>query len=383
MTPEPAAAVPVGAGDESEPPQAPEEPRASEEPLAEDEAGAVEDVLYRVFQARFLEDKVRELARAGRLSSDWEGFRVDVRTTVVASAMRPRSDGRGDACFPGPASPGPSLAFGATSLEFLRWAGHRGTSPAAARAGGANWTDLRRGLFGWSGGRGIMTQVLAGAALAFARGSENRAALVFEDRRAMETGAWHEGMSVATAARAPLIVVLVSTGAGPAAEGRSGRGRSNLRDVARGHGVPVVELGAATCRELWRAAAEARALAAAGRGPVLGELPAPGQGRSCCDSGQLASWAERAGLPDRRVRTLERTARIDVEQAASRLAMEPAPRPLAALAGVTAGVAPLPPWTRREPPDPRSRRPLDAVELSPAGAGGASEDVLHVGRAPT
>lgn len=376
MTSEPAAAVPAEAGDERERPQAAEDARPVEE------AGAVEDVLYRVFQARFLEDKVRELARAGQLSSDWEGLRVDVRTTVVASAMRPRSDGRGDACFPGPASPGPSLAFGATSLEFLRWAGRRGTSPAAARAGGASWTDLRRGLFGWSGGRGIMTQVLAGAALAFVRGSEDRAALVFEDRRALESGAWHEGASVATAARAPLVVVLVSSGAEPAAGGRSGQERSDLRDVARGHGVPVVELGAATCRELWRAAAEARSLAAAGRGPVLGELPAVPPGQSCCDRGHLASWAARAGLPDRRVQALERTARIDVEQAASRLEMEPDPRPLAALACVTADVAPLPPWTRREPPDPRDRQPLDAVELAPAGRGGASEDALYAGRAP-
>lgn len=356
MTSAPAAPAPAGTAGESD-----------SAPAAED-AGAVEDVLYRVFQAQFLEGTVRELARAGRLSRDWAAFRVDIRSTVVASAMRPRSDGRGDACFPGPASPGPSLAFGATPLEFLRWAGQRGTSPAAARAGGGSWTDLRRGLFGWAGSRGIMTQVLAGTALAFTRGRADRAALVFEDRAALETGAWHEGTSVAAAARAPLIVVLVSTGVveHPAKGRRSQRG-PDLRDVARSYGVAVAELDASSGRELWSAAVAARALAASGQGPVLAELPPRGPTDPGCSALQLAAWAAGAGLPDHRLQTLERAARIDVEQAARRLATEPDPRPQAALAGVTAGLAPLPPWTRREPPDPASRQPLD----------------LHAGPAPT
>lgn len=356
MTSEPASPAPAGAGDESE-----------AAPAAE-EAGVVEDVLYRVFQAEFLERTVRELARAGRLPRDWTAFRVDVRATVVASAMRARLDGWGDACSPGPAAPAPSLAFGATPLEFLRWAGRRGTSAAAARAGGGSWTDLRRGLFGWAGGRGIMTQVLAGAALAFARGAGDRAALVFEGREALETGAWHEGASVAAAARAPLIVVLVSAGAGQAARGRAGQRGPDLRDVARSYGVAVADLGAATGSDLWRATAHARSLAVSGQGPVLAELSPPGAGEAGWNGGQLTSWAARAGLPDHRVQALERAARIDVEQAARRLETEPDPRPQAALAGVTAGVTPLPPWTRRGPPDPGSRQPLDAAaEFAPAG----------------
>lgn len=360
MTSAPAAPARAGTGDGSE---------------------AVEDVLYRVFQAEFLEGKVRELARVGRLPRDWAAFRVDVRSTVVASAMRPRRDGGGDACFPGPASPGPSLAFGATPLEFLRWAGRRGTSPAAARAGGGSWTDLRRGLFGWAGGRGIMTQVLAGAALAFARGRGDRAALVFEDREALETGAWHEGASVAAAARAPLIVVLVpSAGADRVADGGRGKGAPDIRDVARSYGVAVADLDASSGAELWSAAADARSLAASGQGPVLAELPPRGQAEQPGRDGlRLASWAAQAGLPDRRLQVLERAAKIDVEQAARRLETEPDPDPQAALADVTAGVAPLPPWTRREPPDPRSRRPLDAgARLCAADA-----DAPRLGLAPT
>ena len=364
MNSDPEAPVSVGAVDKSKGSQ----PAASSLAVEHvEEAKVVEHVLYRVFQTVFLEERLRELARGGGLSGDWAELRSDLRATVVASAMRPCSDGRGDVCFPGPASSGASLAFGATPLEFLRWAGQRGTSPAAARAGGGSWTDLRRGLFGWSGFRGTMTQVLAGAASTFARRREDRAALVFEDRRAVETGAWHEGMSVAAAARAPLVVVLISAiprlapGPHPAA-GPTGPSGPDLSDVARGYGIATAKLCANDCGELWRAAASARALAVAGHGPVVAELRSSCPVPPGCDRRGLASWASRAGLSDRRFKAVEEAARIDVEQAARRLDMEPGPSSVAALACVASGTEPLPHWTRRDPPDPRSSGPLNGAE---------------------
>ena len=53
-----------------------------------------------------------------------------------------------------------------------------------------------------------MTQVLAGAALGFAQRGEDRAALVFEARAALQAGGWHEGMNLGGVVRAPLIVVV-------------------------------------------------------------------------------------------------------------------------------------------------------------------------------
>lgn len=327
------------------------------------DAETAEDLLYQGFQARFLERRVRELADAGDLSQEYAAFRIDPRAVVVARAMKSRGDGRGDACAPGPASPGPALAFGATPLEFLRCAARKGTSPAAARGGGRSWTDLRRALFGWGGARGTMTQVMAGAALAFRQRDEDRAALVFEDAGAVETGAWHEGMSVATAAGVPLIAVLVA-GCPDAAAARDA---PSAAEVAANYGVSAARIDSEPLATVLQRLREARRRAVAGEGPLLVEL-APPVGRRWAGHDELAEWAATGGLSPNRLEAVRRAAQAGVTHAASRLRNEPEPRPRDALSPVTADAAPAPPWTRLEPPRPGSTPPVEeaAVHAEPA-----------------
>ncbi|MDE2804591.1 MAG: thiamine pyrophosphate-dependent enzyme [Gemmatimonadota bacterium] len=310
--------------------------------------GVVEDLTFHGFQARFLEDRVRALARDGEIDPGCASFTIDVRSTVIARAMYRAADGSGDLCYPGGHSPGPSLAFGATPLEFLRHLASKGTSAGGAREGGLSWADTRRGLFGWAGPCGLMTQVLTGAALAFRGRKQNRAALVFEGCRALDAGGWHEGMNLAGALRAPLIVVLDARDL----DGAEQRVES-IGAVAKGYGFAFAELGQDPFDALVRVVTAARRRAVDGSGPTLLELgPRSEAGPWALHESFLESASDQWGLAGAELAAIERAARAGVDHAVARLGKEPSPDPRDALAPVRTDHEPSPPWTRREPPSP-------------------------------
>lgn len=311
------------------------------------------DFLFHAFQVRELAATVRDLAADATLDAARAEVHADLRTVAIACAMRRRPE-TGDVCRAGPASPGPALAFGATSLEFLRWAAAKRTSPAAARAGGRGWTDLRRGLLDCDGPPGTMTQVMAGVALSFRQRRQPRAALVFEDRLALETGRWHEGMSFAAAVKAPLLVVLVPAaaraaraGEPPAADGAA------TAAVAANYGLEALSLDGQSPERVHETVAEARQRAVKGRGPSLFELSRPGDDEAWDDPGSRASGDDQVF----QVRQAKRAAAAAVAHAVGRLRMEPEPTSRQALEPVLQGEAPAPSWTRRDPPDPAGRLP--------------------------
>lgn len=306
-----------------------------------------EDLVFHGFQARFLEDRVRRLAIAGDVDPGWSSFTVDVRSMVMSRAMRSTADGSGDLCYPGGHAPGPSLAFGATPLEFLRHVASRSTSPGGAREGGLSWTDTRRGLIGWGGRSGRMTQVLAGAALAFRRREENRAALAFEGGDALDCGGWHEGMNLAGALRAPLVVVVDADGSNPPSPA------FDTRAVASGYGFAFDTIGHDPFEDLIRTVAAARRRAVEGGGPTLLQLgPRSDSEPWALHDGFLESVADQWGLAGPELERVERAARAGVDHAVARLGQEPLPDPPDALARVLTDAEPQSPWTRRDPPIP-------------------------------
>lgn len=352
-----------------------------------------DDFLFHAFQVRELAAAVRDLPADATLDAAAAELQADLRPVAIACAMR-REPEAGDVCCAGPASPGPALAFGATPLEFLRWAAAKRTAPAAARAGGRGWTDLRRGLLDCDGPPGAMTQVLAGVALSFRQRRQPRAALVFEDRLALETGRWHEGMSFATAVKAPLLVVLVPASARaarnggpgaaaghaspsaalPARDGRAVEGSDSVtnacappaRDgrapaadgvstaaVAANYGLEAHSLDGQSPERVQEAVADARRRAVEGKGPSLFELKRPADDEDWDDPGSRTSSDDQAS----RVRQAKRAAAAAVAHAVARLRMEPEPTSRQALEPVLQGEAALPSWTRRDPPDPSDRLP--------------------------
>ena len=291
---------------------------------------------------------MRRLARSELLDPGFADFSVDVRTTVIARAMHCAPDGNGDLCHPGLSSPGPTLAFGATPLEFLRHVARKGTTPASARAGGLSWTDLRRGMIGWGGSRGgTMTQVLAGAALAFRQRREDRVVLGFEERSALQTGGWHEGMNLAGAVRAPLIVVVEDTL--PADPSDS----TDVEAVAVGYGVGFARIVADAHERLFRTMAAVRRRAVNGEGPTLVELVSLSEAnRWALHDAFAARVVAEGSVTESALSAIERAAAAGVDHAVARLEKEPGPASRAALAPVRTGTAPREPWTRRDPPSP-------------------------------
>ena len=313
--------------------------------------------MYLGFQARFLEACVRDLVRSEVLHSDLAGFRVDPRSTVLAGAMRGATDGGGDLCHPGPLAPGPALAFGATPLEFLRHLAGKGTSSASAREGGLSWTDLRRGIIGWGAPRGgTATQVLAGAAFAFRQRGEDRAALVFERRSALQSGGWHEGINLAGALRAPLIVVLTA----PRTGDRSGH--ADIQAAAASYGVAFARVGRDSPERICQTVAAARRRATIGEGPTLIELLHVGDGNRWVLHDEFAERVVTSGeLSEQVLDAIRKAAAAGVEHAVARLEKEPGPATRDALAPVRTDASPLPPWTRRDPPAPDTPAPNDAM----------------------
>lgn len=321
-------------------------------------AEVTRDLLYLGFQARSLESCVRDLARSEVVDSALAGFRVDPRSPVIARAMRSTADGTGDLCHPGPLSPGPALAFGATPLEFLRHLAGKGTSPASAREGGLSWTDVRRGLIGWGSPRsGTATQVLAGAALAFRQRAEHRTALVVEGRTALQSGGWHEGINLAGAVRAPLIIVLA-----PPEDGDR-FGSADVEAVALSYGITSARLGTEPLENLFRTVAAARRRAVAGEGPTLIELmPQDAEDRWGIHDAFAARAMTTEDLSEQALDAIRRAASAGVEHAVARLEREPEPAVRDALAPVCTDASPLPLWTRRDPPDPGARAPDRTAE---------------------
>lgn len=336
----------------------PESSAGSEAAVVERDGGSaalpsrvVEDLLYLGCQGRLLEAVVREMSGSGQLGAAFADFGMDMRAMAIARAMRSSADGRGDLCHPGLLSPGPALAFGATPLEFLRHVTARGTSPASARAGGLSWHDTDRGLIGWGGPRGgTMTQVMAGAALAHRQRGENRVALVFEERGALQGGGWHEGMNLSGALALALIVVVEDSFPPDSADA------TDLRAVAGFYGADFVSVGAMELVELYRVSADARQRALGGDGPVIVELrPLPDEERWALHDGLAEAAVADGTISERERIDTEAAATASVQHASERLGKEPGPSPEEALAPICAAAPPTAPWPRLDPPSPRTR----------------------------
>ena len=192
-----------------------------------------------------------------------------------------------------------------------------------------------------------MTQVLAGAAVAFAQRREERAALVFERWSAIETGAWHEGMNFAAAQRAPIIAVL-----GPP-EGRGRPRRAGIEAVARCYGVGMLSIGEDALASVLDLVAEARLRAVKGEGPTVIALAARGGVDPWASYDAFAQWALAEGGRTRNdLDAIERAAAAGIDHALGRIVKEPGPDPEDALAAVSTGSPPIRPWTRLKSPRP-------------------------------
>ena len=195
-----------------------------------------------------------------------------------------------------------------------------------------------------------MTQVMAGAALAHRQRGENRVALVFEERGALQGGGWHEGMNLSGALALALIVVVEDSFPPDSADA------TDLRAVAGFYGADFVSVGAMELVELYRVSADARQRALGGDGPVIVELrPLPDEERWALHDGLAEAAVADGTISERERIDTEAAATASVQHASERLGKEPGPSPEEALAPICAAAPPTAPWPRLDPPSPRTR----------------------------
>lgn len=199
-------------------------------------------------------------------------------------ALHTASDGTGDLFSARRGSPAAVLAMGASPRELLRQAMGRKTAPAAGRDPGGFPTDLDRGMLSPVEVPGVLVEVMAGIAVTFRLRDESRVALLVDDLQGSDAGDWHEGLSVAAARQAPL--VLVSQGASkpqeaadsppPAAPGADPSLRQGapvpLVARAEGYGVQAHPVDGRDPRAVEKVIWQAVEAARNGRGPQVVEV---------------------------------------------------------------------------------------------------------------
>ncbi|HSG09591.1 MAG TPA: thiamine pyrophosphate-dependent dehydrogenase E1 component subunit alpha [Longimicrobiales bacterium] len=326
-------------------------------------------------RTRVAEERVELLQKQGHpVGALYRSLGQEAGAVGAAMALRRRADGSGDVLAPSLRAAGAMFAFGATLEDYFRQYLGRSTGPTRGRESDLHWGDPERGILASVTPLGLMLEVMAGVALTFRLSDEDRVALVFHGDGATSTGAWHEGLSFAAAQRCPMVLVVEHN---QFAFGTSTEKNTRLRsftEKAEGYGIQAQEVDGTDVLQVLDAVHAAARRARMGEGVQMVELRyfrrrghAQHDAQEYVDPAVLAEWEARDPVLRYRTWLLEQghaseemLAAVvaeetkDCEVAAERALAESVPQGSDALSEVTSDPSPLPPWTRRIPPDPRT-----------------------------
>lgn len=279
------------------------------------------ELLLHLIRARALE------AALGRVRTGDPSTSRPVSPGIPAvRALHAAADGSGDVFSVRRGSAAAVLPLGVSPAELLRQAAARGSAPAAGRDPGGFPTDLRRGLLAPVELPGALLQVMTGMAMGFRLRSQGRVALLVDDLPGTDAGDWHEGLSLATARRAPLVVVVQGPPSGRGAEPAA----VPMEERAPGYGFRAWSVDGQDPRAVEKVCWQAVEAARSGHGPQVVEVATPG--RDPVDWLVEALVTAGATDPDR---VRERVAEAEAEMAGAWEAVrgEPLPDPDQVAAG--------------------------------------------------
>jgi pyruvate dehydrogenase E1 component alpha subunit/2-oxoisovalerate dehydrogenase E1 component alpha subunit len=326
-------------------------------------------------RARAAEERVEVLLKQGHaVGSLYRSLGQEAGAVGAALALRRRTDGSGDVLAPSLRASGAMFAFGATLEDYFRQYLGRATGPSRGRESDLHWGDPDRGILASVTPLGLMVEVVAGVALAFRFRDEDRVGLVFHGDGATSTGAWHEGLGFAAALRCPMVLIVEHN---QFAFGTSTEKNTRLRsftEKAEGYGIHGEEVDGTDILQVLDAVHAAARRARLGEGVQMVELRyfrrkghAQHDAQEYVDPAVLAEWEARdpvaryrTWLVDQGHASMESLDAVLEEEtkacevAAAHALSESVPQGAEALSGVTSDPGPLPPWTRRTPPDPRT-----------------------------
>jgi len=132
----------------------------------------------------------------------------------TAYALRRASDRSGDVYAPTARTAGAWILFGLPLDDFFRAHLHGRVGPARAIGAALHHVDFERGFLAPVTPFGVLAEVAGGLALGFKMQDQDRVAVVMDGEGATSSGSWHEGVVVAAAKRAPLVLVVETSASG-------------------------------------------------------------------------------------------------------------------------------------------------------------------------
>jgi pyruvate dehydrogenase E1 component alpha subunit/2-oxoisovalerate dehydrogenase E1 component alpha subunit len=254
-------------------------------------------VLYRhLLLTRLLEERMVSLYRQGKTTGGL--FRcLGQEATAVGTAFALEE---GDLLIPVIRDLGATLVRGARPVDILRQVMTKADAPARGRDGFLHFCLPDRGLYSGIAMLGTAVPVLAGMVLADRFLGRRTVGMTYLGEGGTSTGAFHEGINLASVRKLPLVVVLEFNRYSYSTPSEMQCGAATLADKAAGYGVASAIVDGNDVLAVVEAARRAVAHARGGHGPYLLECKtyrrkghAEHDGQAYVDAAELAEWARR------------------------------------------------------------------------------------------
>jgi len=223
------------------------------------------DLLGTMWRIRALEERVGQLKRADEvyglvhLSIGGEGVAAAVCRQLLAS----------DAVYSGHRAHGHALAQGAPSDRLMAELMGRDTGLCRGLGGSMHLVDLEHGFFGATGVVGGNLPLALGTALAAQlRGGTDVTVSFFGDG-AVQTGAFHESINLATLWKLPLVFVCENNGMAEFTPRSAHTTVARVSDVVAPYGLERATVSGSDVGAVWDAFGAFKHAARGGEGPFL------------------------------------------------------------------------------------------------------------------
>jgi TPP-dependent pyruvate/acetoin dehydrogenase alpha subunit len=310
------------------------------------------ELLETMLLIRAFDEKVDELYAEGALHGTAHFYVGQEAVAVgVISALE-----EGDVITGTHRGHGHAIAFG---LDIDRMAAEllgKASGYCHGKGGSMHIADVGAGMLGANGIVGGSMGIACGAAWAFKRREQDRVAVCFFGDGAVGEGIFNETLNMAAIWKLPVVFVCENNQYAMSLSVKRGFATERISDRAAGYGMPGGTVDGMELDEVHEAASEAVERARGGEGPTLIEAVTYRYlGHSKSDANlyrtrdEIVQWREQdpigrlaMKLEDEGVlesdewRSMERSAREEIEGALDRAAREPEPEPESALEDVYA-----------------------------------------------
>ena len=218
--------------------------------------------LYRgLIRARIHDITLKRWVRTGVITKAWLGTGEEAVTVGACHAL-----GEGDVVGPMIRNAAATFERGLPMEESFR--SYLATGDGLTKGRDLHFGDLRHGVVAPISHVGDLVPVCAGFALSFQLRKEQKVAITWVGDGSTRTGAVHEGLSLASARRLPLIV-MVQDNAVALGTRRDPRLDDSLRGMAASYGVTGLECDGNHILDVHSCVRQAREICLAGEGPVI------------------------------------------------------------------------------------------------------------------